>query len=154
MVWMVIAIPLSSVFVGSYMIYMAVTTFDGLVEDDYYKKGKEINQVLARDQFAVENGIKADIKIDDLTGVIEINLSSTSGYAFPDKMGMSLLHPTQSRRDVKLLITQGPDGRYFGELQNPLGKGRWYLRVSEANWRLQKLISMPSSEMFLLDGEG
>ena len=32
MVWLVIAIPLSAVIVGSIMLTLAVTTFDGLVE--------------------------------------------------------------------------------------------------------------------------
>ena len=151
MVWMVIAIPLSAVIVGSIMFTLSVTTFDGLVEDDYYKKGKEINQVLERDEFALENGISALVKIDEQTGIITISLSSDTEYAFPERMGLSLLHPTQSRKDVKLLLSKGPDGRYFTELLQALSDGRWYFRISEPNWRLQKLIQWPNEAQFNLN---
>lgn len=153
MVWLVIAIPLSAVIVGMIMFTIAVTTFDGLVEDDYYKKGKEINQLLARDEFAVDNGISAIVNMDDQTGIIVITLDSAAGYQFPEQMGISLLHPTQSRKDVKLLLTQGPDGRYYSELLQPLSGGRWYFKISEPNWRLQKLISWPVGSNFELNSD-
>ncbi len=150
MVWMVIAIPLSAVVVGAILLSLAITTDDGLVEDDYYKKGIEINQVLERDEFALDNGITANVSIDGQTGVIAVRLDSQSGYAFPDQMGLSLLHPTRSFQDVKLLLSKGPDGGYYSELLNPLKKGRWYFRISEPNWRLQKIISWPVAGDFLM----
>ena len=143
MVWMVIAIPLSAVIVGGIMLTLSITTFDGLVEDDYYKKGKEINAVLERDEFALAQGIRAQVQIDIATGIIVVDLSSVEAYTFPQDMGLSLLHPTQSRKDVKLLLSKGPDGRYYSELRAPLGDGRWYFRISEPNWRLQKLLEWP-----------
>jgi hypothetical protein len=151
MVWMVIAIPASAVIVGSILLTLSITTFDGLVEDDYYKKGKEINQLLERDEFALEKGVNAEVRIDEQTGIIVIDLNSNSEYAFPAQMGLSLLHPTQSRRDVKLLLTRGPDGRYFAELLQSLPDGRWYFRISEPNWRLQKLIKWPDNAQFNLN---
>lgn len=148
MVWLVIAIPLSAVIVGMIMLTLSIQTFDGLVEDDYYKKGKEINQLLERDEFAVNNGIRADVQIDGETGVIVIDLKSAGDYPFPEQMGTSLLHPTQSQKDVKLLLKRGPDGRYYSELLRPLSDGRWYFRISEPNWRLQKLIAWPVNSSF------
>ena len=153
MVWLVIAIPLSAVIVGFIMLTISIKTFDGLVEDDYYKKGKEINQLLARDEFATSNGIHADVSIDDVTGIVVIDLESTGDYPFPQILGLSLLHPTQSKKDVKLLLKQGPDGRYYSELLQPLSHGRWYFRVSEPNWRLQKLISWPEGSAFELNSD-
>lgn len=150
---MVIAIPLSAVIVGSYLFYLSLTTFDGMVEDDYYKKGLDINQVLARDEFAMENGISANVRMDTQTGVISVALNSDSDYAFPAKMGLSLLHPTQSKQDAKLLLSQGPDGRYYTELVNPLTEGRWYIRISEPNWRLQKLITWPVKREFRMHSQ-
>lgn len=150
MVWLVIAIPLSAVIVGSILLTLSIQTFDGLVEDDYYKKGKEINQVLERDEFAFDNGIVARVNLDPETGVIVVDLESDSNYAFVDQMGISLLHPTQSRQDHKMLLRKGPDGRYYSELVNPLSEGRWYFRISEPNWRLQKLISWPKLGEFTI----
>lgn len=153
MVWMVIAIPFSAVIVGAILLTLSITTNDGLVEDDYYKKGIEINQVLARDEFAVENGINANVKIDVQTGVIVVRLSNASNYEFPAQMGLSLLHPTQSHQDIKLLLSKGPDGSYYSELLKPLTDGRWYFRISEPNWRLQKLISWPLAGDFNMRSE-
>jgi len=153
MVWMVIAIPLSAVIVGAIMMTLAITTFDGLVEDDYYKKGKEINQVLARDEFALEQGIRAQVQVDTQTGIIVVDLSSESGYEFPADMGLNILHPTQSKKDVKLLLSKGPDGRYYSELLAPLSDGRWYFRIAEPNWRLQKLLNWPVSGAFEMNSD-
>lgn len=154
MVWLVIAIPLSAVIVGSILLTLSIQTFDGLVEDDYYKKGKEINQVLERDEFAHDNGITAAVNMDEQTGVIAIDLDSTANYQFPLQLGLSLLHPTVSAQDVKLLLEQGPDGRYYTQLLRPLSNGRWYLRISEPNWRLQKLISWPAEQAIEIRSEG
>ena len=145
MVWMVIIIPFSAVVVGGILLTLAITSFDGLVEDDYYQKGKEINQLLARDEFAVQNTIVANVQVDMVLGSITIDLSNRTAYEFPEQMDLSLLHPTQAKRDVKLLLKKAPDGRYHAQLLNPLSDGRWYFRISEPNWRLQKLIMWPLS---------
>ena len=42
-VWLMIALPASAVVGGIITIYLAVSTSDGLVVDDYYKRGKAIN---------------------------------------------------------------------------------------------------------------
>ena len=38
-VWLLIALPMTAVIGGMVTIYIAVTTSDGLVVDDYYKRG-------------------------------------------------------------------------------------------------------------------
>ncbi|MCP3870777.1 MAG: FixH family protein [Gammaproteobacteria bacterium] len=144
--WLIVAIPLSAVFVGSYLMYLSIVTFDGLVEDDYYQKGKDINLDLARDDFAAEKGIQANITISAETGVVSVALTAAKEYAFPDPLGLAFLHPTQSNQDRKLLLQRGPDGRYFAELNKPLKDGRWYARVSEPNWRLQKRFVWPETK--------
>ena len=59
LVWMLVAIPFSAVIMGVVMIWLAVDTDDGLVADDYYKLGMEINRVIKRDQKASELGLSA-----------------------------------------------------------------------------------------------
>jgi hypothetical protein len=49
-VWLLIALPMSAVIGGMVTLYIAVTTSDGLVVDDYYRRGKAINLDLARDR--------------------------------------------------------------------------------------------------------
>jgi len=46
-VWMIIAIPSSAIIMGVVIITLAIQSWSGLVVDDYYRKGKQINLVLA-----------------------------------------------------------------------------------------------------------
>jgi hypothetical protein len=71
LVWLLIAIPFSAVVMGVVMITLAIQSYSGLVVDDYYKKGKQINRVLARDRFAHELGLAARFSLGD-EGKIEI----------------------------------------------------------------------------------
>ena len=63
-VWLMIAFPMTAVIAGMTTIYLAVSTADGLVVDDYYKRGKAINMDLARDAAAARYQLKASIDID------------------------------------------------------------------------------------------
>ena len=57
-----IGIPLSAVIMGIVMLTLAIQSWSGLVVDDYYRKGKQINRVLARDKLAYELGLAASFR--------------------------------------------------------------------------------------------
>ena len=65
LVWLLIAIPSSAVIMGVVMITLALQSWSGLVVDDYYRKGKQINRVLARDRLAYELGLAAGLRLDN-----------------------------------------------------------------------------------------
>ena len=46
LVWMVVAIPAAAVIAGAVMLVLANATWDGLVADDYYERGMQINRSL------------------------------------------------------------------------------------------------------------
>ena len=48
LVWLLISFPLTAVIAGFFTLYLAIISSDGLVVDDYYHRGKEINKSLAR----------------------------------------------------------------------------------------------------------
>jgi hypothetical protein len=75
-VWLMIALPASAVVAGMITIYLAVVTSDGLVVDDYYKRGKAINRVLARDMAAARYQLKATIDIDLRDNRVQLLLES------------------------------------------------------------------------------
>ena len=60
-VWLLIFFPLLAVIGGIVTTILAVQSDDGLVVDDYYKQGLEINRTLERDQVAVDYNLDADI---------------------------------------------------------------------------------------------
>ena len=63
-VWLLIAFPATAVIVGFTLLGLAIYSDDGMVEDDYYRKGKEINRVLARDQAAAKHGLESTLAFD------------------------------------------------------------------------------------------
>ena len=78
---MVLAIPAAAVLAGAVMLVLANTTWDGLVADDYYQRGMQINRSLARDAEAGRLGLEAVVSFP-APGVVEARLSSVDGDAF------------------------------------------------------------------------
>ncbi len=76
MVWMLLAIPLSSVCVGGVMLWLAIHNEDGLVVDDYYKRGLQINRTLERDAVAARYALSSDLRFVGATGQIVATVES------------------------------------------------------------------------------
>ena len=68
LVWMVLAIPATAVLGGVVMLVLANATWDGLVADDYYRRGMQINRSLARDAEAARLGLRAPAPLDRQRG--------------------------------------------------------------------------------------
>ena len=77
-VWLLILFPSMAVIGGMITIYLAVTTSDGLVVDDYYKRGKAINRVLARDKAAARYGLTATLAFDMRENRAQLELASNN----------------------------------------------------------------------------
>ena len=45
--WLLMLMPATAIVAGFITLWLAITSFDGLVADDYYKQGLAINQTLA-----------------------------------------------------------------------------------------------------------
>jgi len=100
LVWMMIAIPFSAVIMGVVMIWLAVDTDDGLVADDYYKQGLEINRVLSRDKKAAELGLSAIIEFDNSARIIRMQFDKGSLETFPNSLPLRLQHATRENSDI------------------------------------------------------
>lgn len=141
LVWMLIAIPLSAVLGGISMIYLAVTTDDGLVKDDYYQYGKQINLVLERDLEAKRIGITGQFDFVPETGVVLVQLTTNTGK-LPSTISLELLHATRSGQDQKADLTLTPEKGYHG-LITKLVPGRWYVQLTTPTWRLTGELQYP-----------
>lgn len=141
LVWMLIAIPFSAVIMGVVMITLAIQSWSGLVVDDYYKKGKQINRVLARDKFAYELGLAAGFKIET-DGSIEIRFDPKVQFIPGDEIVLELVHATMPGLD-QLLIMQNSDTHLLrGQIRLP-GSGRWNLYLQTGDWRLTGSLQYP-----------
>jgi hypothetical protein len=147
-VWLLIALPMTAVIGGMITIYLAVTTSDGLVVDDYYKRGKAINMDLARDAAAAMHGLRARLDFDMESRRLLLSLDSRD-HQQPSQVKFSLLHPTLPGNDqVILLQPTGPDG-YAGTLQE-VQDGNWYLQLEADDWRLSGTLQRPRDSVVVL----
>jgi hypothetical protein len=141
LVWMLIAIPLTAVVMGVVMITLAIQSYSGLVVDDYYKKGKQINRVLARDKFAHELGLDATLSIDT-AGRIQIRFDPGVSVVPGDRIELRLVHATRPGRDQQLFF----DNNNLRLLESPLqlpGPGRWNIFLQTPDWRLTGSLQYP-----------
>lgn len=134
-VWLVAGIPLSAMLVSAVLITAALRSEDGLVADDYYKQGLEINRVLARDEAAARRGLGAVVTLDRAAGRFAVGLQADPGVALPDRVGVTFSHATRAGFDRHATLDHAGDGRYEGALPD-LAPGHWEVLIEADDWRL------------------
>jgi hypothetical protein len=145
LVWMLIAIPASSVLFGIVMLLLAVYSDDGLVVDDYYRRGLEINRELARDRTAARLGLDAAVAFDPRNQVIRAEVSARDpGALLPNRLTLRLVHPTRSGLDRVVELRISGMGRYSGNLDR-LEDGDWHLQLETDSWRILGRMPVPGT---------
>ncbi len=139
LVWLLICIPASAVVAGIYTFYLAVVSFDGMVVDDYYKHGKEINRVLKRDQAAQTLGLSAKATLDDALSRTKIYLQHKADFSLPERLQLRFLHTTRAGFDQELALIHQGKGYYLGVLPE-LKPGSWHILLETEQWRLSGLL--------------
>jgi hypothetical protein len=134
--WILMSGPAAVIVAGAITTWMAFATADGLVADDYYKRGLGINAVLRREQAAAQRGINARVE--------RVGGGATGGQvlvrlrgAEPPVLFLSLVHATRAGYDVRLRLERAADGGYRSALP-PLAAGHWRAVVDDARgeWRV------------------
>ena len=138
-VWLLIALPASAVLGGMVTIWIAVDSDDGLVVDDYYKRGLEINKKLDRDRAANKYDLVANVQISEGQNMIQVRFDANDEFVMPTKITLSFLHPTMKGQDQLLVLQAVGKGIYAGALPS-LIYGKWYLQIEADDWRLLKEI--------------
>lgn len=141
LVWLVIAIPFSAVVMGVVMITLAIQSWSGLVVDDYYKKGKQINLVLARDRLAYELGLAAGFSLTD-SGKVEIRFDPQVSVIPGERIELRLVHATRPGLDQRLIFDNNQLRLLEADLELP-GQGRWNLYLQTPDWRLTGSLQYP-----------
>ena len=133
-VWLLILFPLAAVIMGIIMISLAIRSDDGLVVDDYYKQGLEINMVLERDRAAVFYGLEMDLSVDETGKRITVHLNGNNIFTMPETLYARFIHRTRSGFDQSLTLTRSHDGNYHGSMPE-LARGNWDVLIEADNWR-------------------
>ena len=148
-VWMLILIPFTAVVVGMIMLTLAIQSDTGLVVDDYYKKGKQINQVLARDQAASAMGLSAALNFDIDNGKVEISLKANSAFITNEEISLGLFHATKADMDQTVML-KANDQQVYSATIGELGDGRWHVHLATKTWRLTGSLYVPGGSSMQL----
>jgi hypothetical protein len=134
-VWLIIALPLSAVIGGIITAWYAVESNDGLVVDDYYKRGLQINKVLDRDKAALRHELQASLQLIPGASVATIVLHGNDKFSYPGTISVSFLYSTHGGYDRTEELRRVAANTYQGSMPK-LVKGRWYIQIEAQDWRL------------------
>jgi len=148
MVWLIIAIPLSSVIYGTFFFIVSITTFDGMVVDDYYKVGKQINRELKRDKAALGHDLTAQVMVEDKT--VTVFILAKQGYTAPPALEIRFLYSTRADIDKETFVELISPGIYEGNIPDELETGRWNVQIAADDWRLLGSMRMPDEKKVVI----
>ena len=138
--WLVLFFPAAAVIGGLHMLYLAISSYDGLVVDDYYKRGLEINRALERDRKAASYELAADIALNPALEEITIRLTANANFNHPAHIDVALLHATRAGLDRRLKLRNTQKNIYQGNLP-ALGPGKWYAHIWQDDWRVIRALT-------------
>lgn len=129
--WLLMSGPAAVLVAGAITAWIAFTSADGLVAEDYYKQGLAINKVLKREEAARRLGISAEIILQP--GKLRVELKGEK----PQAIFVHLAHATRAGHDLRLRLVRSPSGAYESALP-PLPRGRWRIVLEDpgGRWRL------------------
>ena len=141
--YLVFILPLSAVIAGITTFYIANTDADTVVVDDYYKKGKSINQDIRKLKLAQKLGIRFDMQVTE----DEIVLKPTGIEKNFPMLNVVFHHSTLQPRDFSVKLTPDANGWYRKTFTENVA-GKWKVSISpfDDKWRLQTTIALPQTE--------
>lgn len=142
--WLLMAGPVIVIIAGMATLWLAVSSSDGLVVDDYYKQGMAINQTLQRDALAARRSYRAEARFAADGPGVTVQMGAADGEVLPDTLQLRIVHPTRAGHDGLVLLRHRGNGRYEG-VRPSLSEGRWQLLLEDqpAAWRLTGAVTVP-----------
>jgi uncharacterized protein len=135
--WILMSGPAAVIVAGAVSAVLAVRSADGLVADDYYKRGLEINRTLARAEHARRLGLSASASFSGER--VRVELAGPARGLGPDPtLRLTLVHPTVAGRDLRVELRRSLQARvYEGVLPAQAAAPRRVVLEDEAGgWRL------------------
>ncbi|MEO7404735.1 MAG: FixH family protein [Burkholderiales bacterium] len=132
--WLLALGPALVIVAGIVTTYLAVVTADGLVADDYYKRGLTINRELARDARAAALGLTALAHYDADNKQVIVTITGVDPASL-DSMQLRIVHPARAAADRQVALMGGASGHFTAALDEP-PQGPARLMLEGAGWRL------------------
>ena len=149
--WFLMAGPGLVVVASFITLWLAIVSSDGLVTEDYYKRGLAINQTLALSEKARLLGIEAGLRLT--LSSVSVRLSAKEpGFAPPAKVRVTISHPTRAGLDQSQALTL-QNGIYRGPFRLPAA-GHWLVLVEDdaGTWRVLGNVVLPAAGETVLGG--
>jgi hypothetical protein len=136
--WLLMLMPALAVVGGAITFWLATSTNNAMVVDDYYREGKAINRQLARDRTATELGLSGRLESGP-DGAAVLTLRAAVPGVLPATVDVRLVHATRAELDRTLILRGDGAGTYTSADAGKLpASGRWNVHVEDPdrNWRL------------------
>lgn len=131
--------------------WYALSTADGLVEDDYYKKGLAAEKTVARSEKAVSQGVTASLGLTSERITLKL-AASDKQFDQPQAVLVTLSHPTRAGLDQSVRLPLA-NGIYQGDFRLPRS-GHWLVTIEDENktWRLLGNVVLPVAGETVIGG--
>ncbi len=119
------------------MVYFAVSTNPGLVNEDYYERGqdyeKHLASRLAKDPgWTMRADVPPDLRPDEPAMVRIVVVDKTGQPVAPDRVTFYAYRPSDKTRDFTAPMTEEGTGRYAARVSFPLfGHWDWLIAVRQ-----------------------
>jgi uncharacterized protein len=133
--WLLALGPLAVVIGGAVTLWLALGSDDGLVANDYYRRGLAINQTLARQQVAARMQYSAQVNFSGDGRNVHVKLSGRG--ALPPAIQLRLAHPTRAGLDQVLVLQSVRAGDFAATIGVPVaGRRVLFLEDAAHTWQL------------------
>lgn len=142
--WFIISFPLIAVVAGITTWYIAWRSNDGLVADDYYKQGLEINRSLDSQNMARMLGLKGELSAEG--DLLRLRMVAEREISFPETLQLAFFSPTRAGHD--LMVELHRNGDVYEAKMASLDAGHWNLALTDiaGTWKI------PAAGVFPLKG--
>jgi hypothetical protein len=79
--------------------------------------------------------------LDAAANAVAVHLADMQG-GWPNRIRLSLLHPTRAGHDVVIDLLHAGSGNFHGSLPAP-ASGHWYVQLEADDWRLSGTLQVP-----------
>ena len=131
--WLLFAGPAIVVVASFATLWLAASSDDGVIADDYYKRGLLINREIDRTARAEALHLRAVLRVTR-EGMASLAIDGL-GDASPSTVRLQIAHPTRAGQDRVVTLTRGPADVYVGVIA-PRPAGRWLVSVETDLWKL------------------
>lgn len=133
-VWFLVVPPAATVIFWS-VILATTAASPSLVVDDYSKVGLAYEQQQARDAAAARRGLSGRVHVEREAGAATVVVTGLEPA--PDRLRLTLAHPTEAARDRRAVLRREGSGIYRGDLGGAVATRRYVeIRPIEGDWRL------------------